>query len=332
MKAMDDHKNAGEKPEKNRELSIIFKEMARCYRYLGPEERFRAQAYEKAAGVLNNMKETIETRAGNLSALEAISGIGESIALKIGEYLRTGRIRQFEELKKRVPFELLELMDVNGIGPATLKKLHDQLGIKDQAGLIRALEQKKLNRVNGFGEKKIQNLQRSLKLTGPKKRLPLKQASRIGENWLKQLKDIPGVQNAVLAGSLRRKKNTIGDIDVVIVAHEKDRKRIVARMIRLPGISKIIVKGLTRVSLELEKENMQTDIRLVRSDQFGSALLYFTGSREHVIWLRTLAKKKNWKINEYGLFDTRSGKRLAGDTEESIYHCLGMKWVAPEER
>lgn len=136
----------------------------------------------------------------------------------------------------------------------------------------------------------------------------------------------------MLAGSLRRKKATIGDIDVVIVAPEMDRKKIVTRMIRLPGVSRIIVKGLTRVSLELEKEKMQTDIRLVRPDQFGSALLYFTGSREHVIRLRTLAKKKKWKLNEYGLFDTRSGKRLAGNTEESIYRCLGMKWIAPEER
>lgn len=148
MKVLNDQINAREIPEKNRELSRIFREMANCYRYLGPEERFRSQAYEKAARVLNNMQENIQTHAGNLSKPEAIGGIGERIALKIGEYLRTGRIRQYEELKKRVPFELLELMDINGIGPATLKKLNDQLGIKDQAGLILALEQNKLSRVS----------------------------------------------------------------------------------------------------------------------------------------------------------------------------------------
>lgn len=312
-------------------LSSIFHRMADCYRY-GGQDRFRAIAYENVAKILHNMKEDIADYARDVKTLDAIGGIGESIASKIIEFLKTGKIKTFEKLKKKVPYKLLELMDIQGFGPSTLRTLHDDLGIHDKEGLIKALEEDKLKGLKGFGEKKIGNMKRALKLTREEKRMPLKVARRIGEEIIAELKKMPGVQKAELAGSLRRKKETIGDIDIIVLAEPRDRKKIVSRFIQLPLVAKVLAKGTTRASVILKKTNVQVDIRLVHDYEYGSALLYFTGSKEHNIKLRTMARNRGYKINEYGLFQIDSGKRLAGSTEEEIYSFLGMKYIPPEKR
>ena len=212
--------------QNNAALSFIFHRMADCYRYLGNDNRFRALAYENVAKILHNMNEDIAEYATDVKTLDEIGGIGESIAEKIIEYLHTGKIKTYEQLKKQVPYELLELMDITGFGPATLKTLHDKLRISNREDLIEALEKGKLQGIKGFGERKIENMKRALKLYKEAKRMLLKDAEKIGKEIIKEIKKLPGVQKAELAGSLRRKKETIGDIDIIIMAEPKYRKKL----------------------------------------------------------------------------------------------------------
>jgi DNA polymerase (family X) len=316
----------------NAMLASVFHHMADCYRYLGSEERFRAIAYENVAKVLHNMKEDIAVYATDVKTLDEIGGIGESIAEKIIEYLHTGKIKTFEELKKRVPYELTGLMDITGFGPATLRVLHEELGINNREDLIKALETGKLVGLKGFGEKKIENMKRALKLYKENKRMLLKDAEKTGNEILAAIKKFPGLQKAELAGSLRRRKETIGDIDIVVAADPRYRKKIVSMFIALPQVEKVLAKGTTKASVVLKHLQAQVDIRLVHDYEYGAALLYFTGSKEHNIKLRTIAKERGYKINEYGIFDAATGKRLAGETEEEMYHFLNLKYIPPEMR
>jgi len=191
------------------------------------------------------MTEDIGVYSGNIKALDAIGGIGESIAKKITEYLRSGKIKTFEQLKKKVPYGLLELMDITGFGPATLRVLHDQLHINNTGDLVTALETGSISGIKGLGEKKLGNMRLALKLYKQNKRMPLQEAEKKGNAILALITAIPGVQKATLAGSLRRKNETVGDIDIVVQAAQQDRKKIVSRFITLPQVEKVLAKGST---------------------------------------------------------------------------------------
>lgn len=306
--------------------------MADCYRYLGPDERFRANAYAGAAQTLRNMQEPVETLAGDIQQLEDLKSIGKSIAEKIIEFLATEQIQTFEELKKKVPFPLLELMDLEGFGPATLRLLHDELGIKSKEELVTAIEKGKLEKVKGFASRKIEKLKQSLKLDSAKKRLPLKEAQRIADDLLQAIKNIDGVKQATIAGSIRRKKDTIGDIDIVITADERKWKKIITSITQLPQVKTVVAAGKTRASLVLKTKQVQADVRVVHDDEYGAALFYFTGSKDHNIQLRSLAKQRGWKVNEYGVFNNKTAKKLAGKTEEEIYELFGIRFIPPEKR
>ena len=316
----------------NKTLARIFRQMADCYRYLGPDERFRALAYENASKTLSNMQEPVDAFASDFKKLDELKAVGESIAEKIIEYLKTGKIRAFDKLKKQVPFALLELMDIQGIGPTTLRLVHDKLNIKSKKELVKALEAGKLEGLKGFATKKIENLKRALKLDTVKQRMSLKEAEKTGQGILNEIKKIPGVHQLALAGSLRRKKETVGDIDIVITAEQKFWRKIINKITQLPQVKKTLAAGQTKASIVLRKNDVQVDIRIVHDDEFGAAMFYFTGSKEHNIHLRTIAKQKGWKLNEYGVFDERTGKRLAGRTEEEIYNLFGFRYISPEKR
>lgn len=319
-------------PENNKNLSSIFHSMADCYRYIGPPERFRSIAYENVARILFNMKEDIAVNAKDVKSLDEVGGIGESIAQKIIEFLQTGKIKTFEKLKKQVPYELLELMNIKGIGPSTLKTLHENLNINNREELEKALNENKLNSIKGFGAKNIENIKRSLKLgKDSQKRIMLKDAERIGTQLINQINQIPLIHQAELAGSLRRKKETIGDIDIIITANEKNWKKIVQKIIQFPFVETVLAVGRTKASFILKENKIQVDIRIVHDDEFGSAMLYFTGSKEHNVKLRTMAKEMGFKINEYGLFNNKN-ERLAGETEQEMYQALGLKYIPPEKR
>ncbi|HEX4875177.1 MAG TPA: helix-hairpin-helix domain-containing protein [Chitinophagaceae bacterium] len=316
----------------NKELAVIFSRMADCYRYLGPEQRFRAMAYSAAAQTLRNMKEPVDSLAVDIRQLDALKGIGSGIAAKIIEYLATGHIKNFEALQKKVPFQLLELMDIEGIGPATLRVLHEKLKVKTKEELAGALEKGRLEKLKGFGQKKIDNLAQALKLETRKKRLPYREAKKMADDLLAAVKKIEGIRTAVIAGSVRRKKETIGDIDIVLTADEPKWKKIITTITQMPLVKEVLAAGKTRASVLLKEKNVQADIRIVHEEEFGAALFYFTGSKEHNIQLRAMAKQRGWKVNEYGVFDNKTGRKLAGRTEEDIYALLGIRFIPPEQR
>ena len=317
----------------NRSLAAVFREMAACYRYLGPDDRFRAIAYQKAARTMESLREDVETHASGIEELDALSGIGESIAQKIMEYLSTGKVKALDELRRRVPVGLLDLMDVNGIGPATLRILHETLGIVDRDGLVDAIRAGRLKGLKGFGEKKVANISRALKIHKETEgRMLLRDALGTAEGLLRSTRKIKGVRRAELAGSLRRMKETVGDIDIVIVAAPSDRKSVVRSFTRLPEVARVISAGETKASVLLRDPSVQTDVRVVSEWEFGSAMLYFTGSKEHNIHLRRMARDRGWKINEYGLFELATGVRLAGESEDGMYRKLGLGYIEPEMR
>lgn len=316
----------------NKQLSGIFKNMSSIYQYMDGSQKFRALAYAKAANVIGNLQGDISEYV-NSGTLEEIPGIGESIAEKIREYIETGHIKKYDALKKRVPAELLEMMDVTGFGPQTIKRLHRSLQITNRAELIEALQSGRINRLKGFGEKKVQNLLRSLKLhSAVEERMLLWDALQLADKVMAELNKIKEAEKAEIAGSVRRKKETIGDIDILVAAKECNWKKIVIKFIALPFVREVIAKGETKASVIIEDYNRQVDLRIVHPEEWGAALLYFTGSKEHNIHLRTIAKEKEFKISEYGLFNAKTDKFIAGATEEEIYKLLGFQWIPPEMR
>jgi DNA polymerase (family 10) len=317
----------------NRQLADIFTRMAQCYRYLGTEQRFRAIAYERAARTVAALPRDISTYATDIASLDRLRNIGEGIAERILEYLQTGRISTWEELKRKVPVPLLDIMDIQGMGPATTKTLHEALGIDDRQALEDAIRNGRITRLKGFGPKRIENIRKALKIDKESQgRLRLDTALDIGEQLLQQVRALPGILQAELAGSLRRRKETIGDIDILAVCNPSKRRNAVRSFTRLPGVQSILAAGDTKASIQLDMPHVQADLRIVDPEAFGSALLYLTGSREHNIRLRSLARERHWKINEYGLFGPDGKERLASDTETSIYQALGLAYIEPELR
>ena len=319
-------------PEHNKELSGIFRDMASIYAYLGINERFRALAYNKASRILNGLKEDITVYINN-NTLEEIPGIGESIAEKIREYISTGKIKKYEELKKKIPFELMEMLNISGFGTESLKQIHEELGVNTKEELVAALQDGSVAKLKRFGEKKVENMMRGLKLhKKTEERMLLWNALQLGENVVEELKKIKEVKQIELAGSLRRKKETVGDIDILVSCLQKDRKKIIQAFTSLKICERVLAKGDKKASIIIKKDHRQMDLRIVDESEWGAALLYFTGSKEHNIFLRTLAKEKGLKINEYGVFRIKDDKKVAGKTEEEIYNLFGFQWIPPEIR
>ncbi len=316
----------------NKSLSGIFREMSAMYRYKGITERFRALAYAKAAKVIESLTEDISIYVKNRS-LKDLPGIGEGIADKITEYLRTGHVKKYEQLKRTTPHELIEMMEIRGFGPQTLKKIHRKLKISRKEDLAKALQEGKVETLKGFGRKRVVAMQRGLKLhKAVEDRMLLSDALEVGEELVSWLKKIPQVKRAEYAGSLRRAKETIGDIDILVASDDKDRKTIMAHFISSDMAKQVLAQGNTKASIILKKSGRQADLRIVNPDEWGSAFQYFTGSQEHNIHLRSVAKSKGYKISEYGLYLIRNNKKIAGKTEEEIYTKLGFQPIPPEMR
>jgi DNA polymerase (family 10) len=318
--------------ENNSILSQIFKEMSAIYQYFGGLDRFRAFAYGKAAKVIASLPEEITLNYKH-DKLKELPGIGEGIAEKIEEYLHTGKIEKYEQLKKSAPIELLGMMEVKGFGPRSLKRIHEELKIATKSELIRALQDGTISKMKSFGPKKVENMLRGLKLHKLiEERLLLWDALQIGENLLEKIRRIPQIKDAELAGSLRRRKETIGDIDILVSGKAADRKLISDQFAKLDFVKQILAKGETKTSILLKGSGKQVDLRIVNEDEWGSALQYFTGSREHNIHLRSIAKEKGYKISEYGLFKSKGDVKIAGAKEEEIYKTLGFQFIPPELR
>lgn len=317
----------------NKELSHIFKKMSDCYKYLGNKERFRAIAYETASKTLNNLEVPVDIYHDDIKKLDELKGVGESIAAKIIEYLDEGGINTFEELKKKVPYQLLELLEIEGIGPATVKKISKHLHVASIDELKKKIKYEKIDSIKGVNKTQMKKILTLLRINIQiEKRISLEKALETGNNLLHKINKINWVIKSELAGSIRRKKETIGDIDIVIVADKKNNKHIMNEFTGLPEIKEIISSGIRKASVILKDGNIKTDIQLVGGDEYGSSILYFTGSKEHNIVLRSMARKKGWRLNEYGLFDSKTKTKLAGETEKGIYEKLGLIYIPPEKR
>ena len=317
----------------NIELGNIFEEMSSCYKYLGNEERFRAIAYSNAAKTLFNLTEPVDLLNHNIKKLDELKGVGESIAEKIIEYLDTGKIATHEQLKKSVPIDLFDLMKLDGVGPATIRNLHSELNVNTKEELRNKLMADLSIKIKAASKNSLETIRRELDIpSDEKKRIAYSIALKIGEDLLKEINKIKEVHLVCLAGSLRRKKETIGDIDIIVTADEINHKRIINDFLKIKMIDKVLMSGNKKASVLLKNEKIQADLRIVKDNEYGAALLYFTGSKEHNILLRSIAKRKGMKINEYGVYDNSNNKRIAGETESSIYKILDLEYVQPEFR
>jgi DNA polymerase (family 10) len=293
------------------------------------EVKFKPRAYRRAARVIENMSRDIE-EVWKQGALEDIPGIGKGIAKKISEYLETGKLKYYDKIKKKVPFDFENILPVPEMGPKTAILLYKKLKIKTLKDLEKAARQHKICKLEGMGEKSEQNILQGIQmLKKSKERMLLGHALPIAREIEKRLEACKEVRNVSTAGSLRRKKETIGDIDILVSS--KKPKAVMDFFTAMPDIRRVLAKGETKSSVILDS-GLQVDLRIVKVDEFGSALQYFTGSKDHNIKLREYAIKRGYKLNEYGLFDKKTGKRAAGRTEKEIYHALNMSYIEPEMR
>ncbi|MCX7846063.1 MAG: DNA polymerase/3'-5' exonuclease PolX [Dictyoglomaceae bacterium] len=313
---------------RNLEVAKILYEISALLELKG-ENKYKVAAYAEAARRIENLSEDIE-KLFKERRLHEIKGVGESISQKIAEYLTNGRVLYLEELRKEVPSELLELEKIPGVGPKLAYRLYQELGIKDIDSLEKAAKEGRIRLLPRLGEKVEQNILEGIKQIREKsERIPLGIALPIIEEILSFLSDNPYIKNITPAGSVRRRKETIGDIDILITT--KNIEKVNESLKKLPILKDIIASGPTKTSINVEP-GIQVDFRVVEDKSFGSALQYFTGSKAHNIKLRELALRKGLKINEYGIFRIEDNIRLGGEREEDIYEILGLQFIPPELR
>ena len=317
----------------NKDLANIFKKMAAIYEFL--DDRFRAMAYQRAAHIIEDLPDDVRNYIVT-GKLYTIRGIGPSIASKIEEYVQTGKIQKYEELKKKVPEDFIELIDLPGFGPKTLKRIYEELGISTKEELVKALKDGRIEQLEGFGPKKVENMLKGLQMYEiSKRRILLWEALQISRYLVDKLKKgLKEIHKIEVVGSTRRRKETIGDLDILVTADDKDRLKIMDFFTSLEEVSEVLVKGPKKSSviMKFEGKERQVDLRIFKDEEWGAALQYFTGSKQHNIHLREIAKEKGLKINEYGVFKVETEERIAGDTEESVYKSVGMDWIPPELR
>ncbi len=312
---------------KNIEIAKMFYEIADILEMQGVN--WKPAAYRKAARALESLSEDIE-EIYKKGKLEEIPGIGQALAEKIKEYIETGKIHKYDELKKTVPKGITKLMEIQGLGPKKVKILYKKLGISSVKDLEKAAKQHKISKLPLFKEKTEENILKGLELykTGEERTL-LHLIIPIAERITNDLRNLKEVDQIVAAGSFRRRKETVRDIDILVTS--KNPEKIMDFFTSMPLVKRVLAKGSTKSSVII-KEGIQIDLRVVEPGIFGSALLYFTGSKEHNIALRGLAIKKGYKLSEYGLFTKKDNKRVAGRTEEEVYKKLGMAYIEPELR
>lgn len=311
---------------KNKELAQIFNRIADALEYKG-KNVFRVVAYRKAARVLDDLVEDIETlnKEGRLGELP---GIGEGIAKKIDEYLQTGKMKKYEEVIKGIPDTLLDMLNIQNLGPKTLALTHKKLGVKNLRDLKNVIANGRLAKLPQMGEKKVENIRKGIELfERAHERLSIAVAEKVASEIVEYLNEHADIEHISPAGSLRRWKETIGDIDILTTG--RDGAGIISTFTKFPRTERILAAGETKGSIIVEG-GVQVDLRIVAPKSYGAALQYFTGSKAHNIRLRNIAKSKGLKLSEYGIFKAK--KVVAGKTEQEIYKILGLSYVPPELR
>ncbi|MFA5413686.1 MAG: DNA polymerase/3'-5' exonuclease PolX [Patescibacteria group bacterium] len=312
----------------NLEIAKIFREMAILYEI--QEAPFKPRAYERVAASLESLGRNVSEiyEQGGLKSLEKIPGVGKNTAFHIEELLKTGQLKLYKQLKKSLPIDIDELTSVLGVGPKTIQVLYKKLKIKNVADLEAAALSGKIAKLPRFGaqsqEKILKGLEFHKKSRG---RYLLGHVLPIAREIENRLRKIPGVDKVETAGSIRRRQETIGDIDTLITA--KHPEKVMEIFTHMPEVSEILSRGQTKTTVRL-KFGIQADVRILPPEDYGAALQYFTGDKNHNIETRKIAIKKGLKLSEYGIF--RGKKKLGGKTEEEIYKILGMNWMEPEIR
>ncbi len=319
---------------KNDEIVALFNEIGAMLDILG-EDTFRILSYQRAARQLESLPDNIEdlVRQGRV---DQIPGIGPALGEKITEYVTTGKLAYYEELRAKFPPGVLDLLKVRGLGPKKVKVLWQELGITDLETLRTAAQKHMLRKVKGFGEKTEENLLRAIDFVKEgQTRTLLADAAQVVDHVLERMRASKTVERVEAAGSFRRMRETVGDIDILAVA--TDRAAASEAFRHLPGVIEVIAAGETKVVVMIEfrdyegsRRTIQADLRVLDPDSWGAGLQYFTGSKDHNIRVRTMAERRGLKMNEYGMF--RDEVRVAGDTEESMYTSLDLPWIPPEMR
>lgn len=311
----------------NQDIANIFYKIADILEMQSVQ--WKPQAYRAAANAIEALgKPLSEVYArGGLKALDEIPAVGEALAKKIEEILKTGRLRHYEKLRKELPINLDELETVPSLGPKKLHILYEKLGVRNLRDLQQAAEQHKIAALKGFAEKSEQQILKAILANGGRgKRIPLSVARPIAGQIVKKLKAVKAAQKVEAAGSFRRRRPTIGDIDILVASPSPEA--VTKAFVSMPGV-KILASGKTKSSVVLQS-GIQVDLRVVKPLQWGSALQYFTGSKSHSIALRKIAIKKGLKLSEYGVF--RGKELVASKTEKDVYNVLGLDYIKPELR
>lgn len=289
---------------------------------------FRVRAYRNAARAVEELPRDAATMIAAGEDLSELPGIGKDLAGKIKELVDTGSLELLEEVKQRVPAGLAEIMAIPGLGPKRAKILHEELGISSVEELSRAAKGGRIRGLAGFGEKSEQKILDELAhFEGEEKRTRLIDVRHIVESLMAYIEAIDGVRRAIVAGSYRRQKETVGDLDILVTATRGSE--VIERIADYEEIAKVVSKGPTRSTVILQS-GMSVDVRVVPEVSYGAALLYFTGSKAHNIALRKRAVARGWKLNEYGLF--KGETRIAGKSEEEVYGKFPLPWIAPQLR
>jgi DNA polymerase (family X) len=312
---------------KNREIAMIFNRIA-DYLEIKNDNPFRIRAYRRASQNLESLTRNVEDAPEE--ELTKIPGIGKDLAAKIIEYLKTGRIAAYEELKREIPPIVLEIESIPGIGPRTAMLIYDKLRVQSIDELERFASEHKLSGLPGIKEKTEENILKGIAmLRRGMERRPLGHVLPIAQEIVGRLRQNAPLKRIDIAGSIRRWKETVKDID--ILAQSDDPEAVMKAFAGLPNVKDVLMRGPTRSSVII-KEDLQVDLRVVGKESYGAALAYFTGSKEHNVRLREMAVKKGLSINEYGIFRVRDNRKLGGEHEEDAYKILGLQFVPPELR
>ncbi len=319
----------------NADIAAVFARIALILELKGKENPFRIRAYERAATIIQNLPSDLRKtyEAGGVKALLEIPGIGQDLASKIEEMLKTGKLTFLSEIEKKVPQGLLQILEIEGIGPKRTLQLHEKFKVKSIDDLVALAASGKIEKLPGWGKKSVENLLRGIdqrsRMSG---RLPLPQAWELAQGILQALKDTKLCEKIEIAGSFRRRRDTVGDLD--FLATSRKPAKVMDAFCALPQVESVTSKGPTKSTVFL-RAGLDADLRVVEPDVFGAALVYFTGSKDHNVAIRRIGIEKGLTVSEYGVFKgsvKHKGKRIAAAEEEDVYKAIHLPFIPPEIR
>ncbi|MCF6200529.1 MAG: DNA polymerase/3'-5' exonuclease PolX [Hydrogenimonas sp.] len=314
-------------PLSNSEIADIFNQMADMLEIKG-ENPFKVRAYRNAARTIQNLGRSLDDLVKGGMDLTKLPGIGADLCEAITEILKTGKFSKLEDLKKEMPEGLDKLLAIEGLGPKRIRELYDNFGIASLEDLAKVAKSGEIYRLKGFGPKLVEKILKGVTLAKKAgRRFRFDVAKPFADDLKSYLESFEGVIKVEVAGSYRRKKETVGDLDILVIA--KNWEEISERFVQYDRVKEVVSKGPTRSTVIL-KNDLQVDLRSVAKESYGSALHYFTGSKAHNIKIRKMAAERGWKINEYGVFE--GDKRLGGESEKELYRLMGLAYIEPELR